>query len=87
MTYSLPSCDIGNKQTEPERQAQMETNTEKEWFTTDELIRWLGLGRTKTYELLRSGDIPSYRIGRVRRIRHRDIEDWLEKNRSHPRTG
>jgi predicted DNA-binding transcriptional regulator AlpA len=36
----------------------MQTRTEKEWFTTDELIRWLGLGRTKTYELLRSGEIP-----------------------------
>src|SRR5829696_8412859 len=61
----------------------MEAMTEKEWFTTDELIRWLGLGRTKTYELLRSGEIPSYKIGRVRRIRRRDIEDWLERNRCH----
>jgi len=53
----------------------------REWFTTDELIRWLGLGRTKTYELLRSGEIPSYRIGRVRRIRRQDVEAWLERNR------
>jgi excisionase family DNA binding protein len=59
----------------------MEARAEKEWFTTDELIRWLGLGRTKTYELLRSGEIPSYRIGRVRRIRRQDIEAWLERNR------
>jgi excisionase family DNA binding protein len=56
----------------------------KEWFTTDELVRWLGLGRTKTYEMLRSGEIPSYKIGRVRRIRRQDVEVWLEKNRFRP---
>lgn len=62
----------------------MEARQEKEWFTTDELIRWLGLGRTKTYELLRSGEIPSYKIGRVRRIRRQDVEDWLERHRYRP---
>ena len=62
----------------------MEAKTEKEWFTTNELIWWLGIGRTKTYELLRSGEITSYRIGRVRRIRRRDIEAWLERNRVQP---
>jgi excisionase family DNA binding protein len=57
---------------------------QKEWFTTDELVRWLGLGRTKTYELLRSGEIPSYKIGRIRRIRRQDIEAWLERNKFRP---
>ena len=60
----------------------METEVEqKEWFTTDELVRWLGLGRTKAYEMLRSGEIPSYKIGRIRRIRRRDVEAWLERNK------
>jgi excisionase family DNA binding protein len=62
----------------------MEAKTEKEWFITDELIRWLGLGRTKTYSILQSGELPSYMIGRVRRIRRQDIEAWLEKNRYQP---
>jgi excisionase family DNA binding protein len=57
---------------------------QKEWFTTDELIRWLRLGRTKTYELLRTGEIPSYKIGRVRRIRRRDVKGWLERNKYPP---
>jgi excisionase family DNA binding protein len=60
----------------------LETGDEQmEWFTTDQLIRWLGLGRTKTYEMLRSGEIPSYKIGRIRR---RDVEAWLERNRFQP---
>ena len=60
----------------------MEARAEqKEWFTTDELVRWLELGRTKTYEMLRSGEIPSYKIGRIRRIRRQDVEAWLERNK------
>lgn len=55
-----------------------------EWFSADELIRWLGLGRTKCYMMLRSGEIPSYKIGRVRRIRRQDVEAWLERNRYRP---
>jgi excisionase family DNA binding protein len=67
------------------KEVLVETRTEeKEWFTTDELVRWLGLGRTKTYAMLRSGEILSYKIGRVRRIRRRDVEAWLERNKCQP---
>jgi excisionase family DNA binding protein len=63
----------------------MSTNLKpKEWLSTDELVRWLGSGRTKTYEMLRSGEIPSYRWGRRRLIRRRDVEAWLEANRYVP---
>lgn len=35
---------------------QGETEAEgKEWYSSDELWRWLGTGRTKTYELLQTG--------------------------------
>lgn len=64
----------------PTRRGETEAES-KDWYSPDELWRWLGLGRTKTYELLRSGEIPSYRIGRIRRIRREDIEAWLEQNK------
>jgi len=56
----------------------------KEWLTADELVRWLEIGRTKTYEMLRSGEIPSYKIGRIRRIRRQDVDAWLERNKYRP---
>ncbi len=62
----------------------MTLNTEKEWLTVLELHNWIGLGRSKAYELIQTGEIPSYRIGRVIRIRRQDVEDWLEKNRYRP---
>jgi excisionase family DNA binding protein len=56
---------------------------EREWLTSSELQSWLGLGRTKTFELLNDPErgIPNYRLGRKIIIRRRDIEDWLERNR------
>ena len=63
----------------------MQTQAEnKEWLTADELVRWLEIGRTKTYEMLRSGEIPSYKIGRIRRIRRQDVDAWLERNKYRP---
>jgi excisionase family DNA binding protein len=46
-----------------------------------DLQAWLGCGRTKIYELLQSGEIPSYRIGRLVRVRKEDVELFLERSR------
>lgn len=55
---------------------------QQEWMTPEELGRWLGIGRTRCYELLSSNEVPSYKIGRLRRIRRSDVERWLECQRS-----
>ena len=55
---------------------------EKEVWSPEELREWLGIGRTKCYELLSRGEIPSYRIGSLRRIRRADVERWLETRKS-----
>jgi excisionase family DNA binding protein len=59
----------------------MDTEEKQEWYTVDELQRWLRLGRSKTYELIQRGEIPSYRIGRILRIRRQDVEVWIEQNK------
>lgn len=56
-------------------------STQKEWLTVTDLQAWLGLGRSKAYQLVQSGEIPSHHIGRIRRVRRRDVEAWLERNR------
>ncbi len=62
----------------------MKSQHEQEWLSASELAEHLGLGMTRTYELLRA-EIPSYRIGRVIRIHKNDIETWLEANKVTPR--
>ena len=61
---------------------------EREWLTSSELQAWLGLGRTKVFELLNTptseGGIPNYRIGRKIIIRRQNVLALLEQNRYHP---
>jgi excisionase family DNA binding protein len=52
-----------------------------EWLTLTEVQRFLGLGRTKTYELVSTGEIPAIRIGRVLRVNRGELEAWLESKR------
>ncbi len=60
-------------------------STHKEWLTVADLQSWLGLGRSKAYQLVQSGEIPSHHIGRIRRVRRRDVEAWLERNKQYGR--
>jgi excisionase family DNA binding protein len=39
----------------------------------------IGLGRTKTYELVEAGEIPSIRVGRSRLIRYSALIQWIQK--------
>lgn len=55
-----------------------------------ELIPWWpdagralgGIGRTKTYYLIRDGDLPSVTIGRRRFIAMRDLREYVERRRA-----
>ena len=46
----------------------MEINMDKVLLTPVEAATALGIGRSKLYELLQSGRLPSVRIGACRRI-------------------
>lgn len=43
----------------------------------DEVARTLALGRTKVYELIASGELPSITIGAARRIPAEALRQWL----------
>ena len=63
----------------------METQSEQhDLLTVDETIRALRLGRTRVNEILRSGDLVSYKLGRRRLIRRKDIDAWLERHKAVP---
>jgi excisionase family DNA binding protein len=54
---------------------------EKLLLTAEETAKVLGIGRSKVYELLRSGAIQSVRIGARRRIPAAAIIDYVERLR------
>ncbi len=39
----------------------------------------LQLGRTRTYELLRSGQLPTLRVGRLIRVSRVALEEWIAR--------
>lgn len=45
-------------------------------YTTDHAAKLLGISRSKLYELL-DAEIPSVHVGRLRRIRHTDLEAYV----------
>lgn len=55
---------------------------QQEWMSPEEFREWLGIGRTKCYEIISRNEVPSYKIGKLRRIRRSDVERWLEARRA-----
>jgi excisionase family DNA binding protein len=60
-------------QTAPELRREKPT-----WLTPAEAVKESGIGRTRLYGLLTSGEIPSAKLGRTRHIRRRDLDAFLE---------
>jgi excisionase family DNA binding protein len=52
---------------------------EKLLYTVADIQEICSLGRTKVYELLRTHELPSIRVGRVLRIPAKSLEEWIEK--------
>jgi len=46
-------------------------------LTVEEVAKILGIGRTRTWSLVMSGEIASVKIGRSRRVRPQALEDYL----------
>jgi excisionase family DNA binding protein len=53
----------------------------REFFTVSQLADMLQLTEMTIYRMINRGDLPCYAIGRIKRFRQRDIEDFLESHR------
>jgi excisionase family DNA binding protein len=43
----------------------------------EEVARLLSLGRSKVYEMMASGELPSVKIGTARRVPRAALLDWI----------
>lgn len=48
-------------------------------FTTEEAAAQLGIGVTKTKSLIRSGEIRSVKVGRLRRIVRVSLDEYIQR--------
>ena len=54
--------------------------TEPLLLRVDEVARALALGRTKVYELIASGELPSITIGAARRVPAEALGRWIAEH-------
>ena len=60
------------------------TEEQTEYLLSPEEVRQhLGVSRTYTYRLLSTGAIPFVRIGRLRKVRRTDLEQFIEARLEH----
>ena len=48
-------------------------------LTIEEAAEVLRVGRTTMYELVLSGQVPSFTVGRARRLRRSDLDDYIKR--------
>ena len=56
-----------------------ENRTEEALLTPEELADYLRCGRTYAYKLLALGEIPSLKLGKLRRVRRSDAARYVER--------
>ncbi len=49
-----------------------------------EVCQELGMGKSWVYKRLKSGEIPSVKLGRSIKVKYEDLEQYLESQRYHP---
>jgi excisionase family DNA binding protein len=50
-------------------------------LTIEEVLGYLKVTSRTIYRLIRSGELPAMRVGRQWRLRRRDLDVWLERQR------
>ncbi len=60
---------------------------DEHFLTTEEVMDYLQVNLRTVYRLIKAGRIPAVRIGRQWRFQKKDIDAWLDGNRSNGRDG
>jgi len=55
------------------------TTTDRLLLTVEEAAQRLGIGRTLAWRMVRSGELPSVRLGRLVRVPEQSLIDWLKR--------
>jgi excisionase family DNA binding protein len=59
----------------------MSNTKHSEWLSLKDVQQLVGIGRTKAYELVTTGELPAVRIGRCIRVNRKELDEWLRAQR------
>ena len=54
------------------------------FLTTEEVLEYLQVNLRTVYRLIKAGQLPAVRVGRLWRFRKSDVDAWLDRQRAHP---
>ena len=57
---------------------------DKKWLNVEDITEALGINKMTVYRLLEAGTIPSYRFGRLYRIKPEDLDAYIRDSRVSP---
>jgi excisionase family DNA binding protein len=69
---------------EGEKQKRFQAGKGLELLSISEVCQELGMGKSWVYKKIKSGDIPSVKLGRTIKVPRRDLEEYLKERRYHP---
>ena len=58
----------------------MTTGLEEAWLSYPEAQKYVGLGRTKLWEIISAGEVEAAKIGRAVRISKRGLDEYMRRN-------
>ena len=68
----------------PLRPPQEPRGQEEDLLSLIEVSRELGMGKSWVHRRIKSGEIPSIRLGNNIKVRRKDLEEYIESSRYHP---
>ena len=53
-----------------------------DWMTTEETTKYLGIGKSKLYDLAQADEIPRHKVGKAWKFHRNDLDAWVRASRS-----
>ena len=73
--------DEARLQTNSRKRQTIRSDGTREFYTVAQIARLLQVTEMTIYKIVKRGDLPCYAIGRVKRFRLGDLEQFLEDSR------
>jgi excisionase family DNA binding protein len=77
------TLDAGEGPERPQEEGQV-GGGDFELLSIPQVCQALGMGKSWTYRRLKSGEIPSMKLGRNIKVKRQDLEEYLESRRYQP---
>jgi excisionase family DNA binding protein len=65
--------------TKPDRESRLLDDQSERLLSPEQVAERLGIGRTFTYKILAEKRIPSFTIGKLRRVRQADVDRYIQE--------